>query len=163
MMFDKTPSDVDWARLAAYIDGEGCIRIASMKTKHAPRPYLYLDIRISNTSKVLMIWLKDTFGGKIYEFKHKNERWATSHQWMVACLYAGEILKGCLPHFVLKRDQAEVALEFQATKTKRWGVKGTPEDIIETQYALQEKLSRLKGSSARQKSYGRPEAIAASG
>src|SRR5215831_11831464 len=54
--------DVDWARLAAFIDGEGCIYIVSFseKGKHKSKRH-QISISITNTDGVLPLWLKNTF------------------------------------------------------------------------------------------------------
>ena len=58
-------TDVDWARLAAFIDGEGTIFIqrAGARGPHC------LVVIVSNTSPLLTAWLETTFGGNVY-FSH---------------------------------------------------------------------------------------------
>jgi hypothetical protein len=41
------------------------------------------------------------------------------YRWKIAGQAASEFLKAVLPYLVIKRKQAEIAIEFQATKTGR--------------------------------------------
>lgn len=149
-------SQIDWARLAAYIDGEGCIRIAGVKgaTPYSRR-VLYVEITITNTDLRLTSWLKDKFGGCVYvNNKHTNKpNWSPSSAWTVASKYAATLLENAMPYFVIKREQAEVALAFQATiiTDRRYGCKGRPQELLDHQHALSAQLQSLKGTSSRAK------------
>lgn len=103
------PTEIDWARLAAFIDGEGCIRIAD----HRARRGQHMDFQISNTDSRLIIWLHDTFGGSFCERKHAINSRSRVWVWYIASDAAAEALQNCLPFFVMKRDQAEQAIAFQ--------------------------------------------------
>lgn len=147
------PTVIDWARLAAFIDGEGCIRITEKKEKHYPRAYLYLQINISNTDPRLPAWLKKTFGGGVYHSRRAsklNVRWSDCFMWMVSGGRVAELLQGCMPYFIIKREQAETALAFQETIGRKGGPGySTPPEIVESQYKFKDALSSLKGRSSR--------------
>jgi len=106
------PTQIDWARLAAFIDGEGTIVIKSYKVK-----YTQLFIRIANTDPRLPIWCKDVFGGQLYASDsnaiRKNGR--RVYTWVLQSKKAELILRGCLPYFLLKKEQAEIALVYRKT------------------------------------------------
>jgi hypothetical protein len=145
---------IDWARLAAYIDGEGCISIKSVKgNRAASRRVLYVDVSVTNTDFRLTAWLQVTFGGSVYinHGNRGNEKWSPAAQWNIASKYAAAILEYCLPYFIIKREQAEVALAFQSTilPGRPYGVKGRPDDLISKQYGFKEQLQDLKGTSSR--------------
>lgn len=147
-------SQVDWARLAAYIDGEGCIVIKSNKgAKPTSRRVFYLDLTIVNTDPRLGYWLKATFGGSVYVGKrgHFIATWAPVISWNTAAAHAAALIKGCLPYFLIKREQADVALAFQATilPDRRYGVKGRPAELVARQQSYYEQLQSLKGTSSR--------------
>lgn len=102
-------AEMDWVRLAAYLDGEGYIGIASKdKGKHAH----HLTVSVGNIDPRLTTWLLHTFGGTIRECKFKA-RVKRFWVWRVYGHQAAELLKQCLPYFIMKRDQAEVAIAFQ--------------------------------------------------
>jgi hypothetical protein len=139
----KTPSQIDWARLAAYIDGEGSIHIATAKARHWKRGYMYVDLRVTGTDARLALWLQQNFDGKVYWSKRKAGRnWKPAFHWVLACRQAHHVLSNCLPYFVMKRDQAEIAIAFQETR-HRWGRAGAPKEVVEHQRLLQSNLLQL--------------------
>lgn len=133
----------DWAKLAAFIDSEGHIRVVSKKQKVKDRIYQqeYLEVTVCNTSPLLMQWLTRLFGGSVQP-KQRRDGDKPAWLWYVAARQASTILQGCLPHFVIKRDQADLALAFYATM-KRYGVKGTPDHIRAERHELRTKLRVL--------------------
>jgi hypothetical protein len=147
-------SQIDWARLAAYIDGEGCIRIAGNKgSTPYSRRVLYLEITITNTDVRLGEWLIQRFGGSVYINKRngQNPKWSPAVAWVVGARHASKIIEYCLPYFIIKREQADVALAFQATiiTDRRYGCKGRPQELLDRQQAMREQLQTLKGTSSR--------------
>ncbi len=150
-------SQIDWARLAAYIDGEGCIRIAGVKgSTPYSRRVLYVEVTISNTDARLTEWLKVKFGGSVWVDRSrlkKNPHWSPGTAWVVSSRHASEILSNCLPYFIIKREQADVALAFQATilTDRRYGCKGRPQELLDRQHEMREQLQTLKGTSSRAK------------
>jgi len=142
---EQEPSQLDWVRLAAYIDGEGCVSITASKSKSQnwANHQLQLVVGVTNTDPRLTEWCAKTFGGYGRVEPRKNERWKPCCRWNAASRKAEWILKNCLPYFIIKREQAEIALAFMNTN-KRWGVKGMPDEIRAHRWALKETLSGLK-------------------
>ena len=126
--------DTDWARLAAYIDGEGSVFIqrSSVKTGRK-RPNYVLTLIVAGTDYRLMRWLVGTFTGNVYFSQSKNMRIKskkTCHSWRIFDDRAGAVLERCSPYMIIKKEQAEVALAYRALR--RLGSKGrklTDEDI----------------------------------
>ena len=147
----SSPTEVDWARLAVLIDGEGYIGIATAYSKRWARPHLYLDVRVTNTDPRVSEWCVAHFGGKVYTRVSPNKRWSNCFYWAVSCNKAESVLRGCLPFFIVKRDQVEVALAFQATidRAKTNGCNGRPIPEVLEQVRLRNVLRDLKGTSAR--------------
>lgn len=101
---------VDLARLAAYIDGEGHISITS---KDGGTVASHMMIQVGNTDPRLSTWLKGTFGGNLKDVTtpiRKKRYWL----WYANGRVGAELLRQCLPYFVMKRDQAEIAIAFQS-------------------------------------------------
>lgn len=144
-------TQIDWARLAAYIDGEGHICIAQQVHK-APFEgrgrYGYVSVVVCNTDVRLSDWFKVTFGGHVVmrglygPNTGRQQRWREMYNWQISNGRAAELLQKCLPHFLIKREQAEIAIAFQAT-CKRSGVKGTPEPMMILKGELAGKLRSL--------------------
>jgi hypothetical protein len=141
------PTEIDWARLAAFLDGEGHLRIHEHYTKHARKhnwgPTLYVYVTIDNTDARLVNWLKSTFGGcvNIVRTGKISDPWKTCFKWTVASRYAAMLLERCLPYFIIKREQAEIALAFQRTIGKQG--KRVSAEIKAGRYALKTQLSAL--------------------
>lgn len=107
----------DWARLAAFIDGEGSIWIAKHVTTR--KCSYHLVVRITNTDPRLFVWIGHRFGGIGSFGIYKNNGFPSERmmqRWELCSSRAALILKGCLPYFVMKREQAELAIAFQEAK-----------------------------------------------
>lgn len=134
----------DWARLAAYLDSEGHIRVVTKFQVTKGRRYLldYLSIDVANTDPRLAEWLRARFGGHVAVSRQNDSRWRSCHHWRIGSAQAADVLRGALPYFVLKREQAEIALAFHATQRRR-GVKGTPQSVKDEREVLKSKLRVL--------------------
>lgn len=128
---EKKIKKIDWARLAAYIDGEGSISIdvqaPSDGNKFNPRHVL--EVRVYNCDPRLLIWCKETFtGGNLKPVRNKNAKphWNQEHVWYATATKAEWVLKNCLPYFIVKRERAELGLAFRILKGTH-GKRVTPE------------------------------------
>lgn len=107
--------DIDWARLAAYIDGEGTIYINKQKArKEGWSPRYFLCVVVTNTNALLMNWLKETFFGSVYFVRNGHSPLSKRllMRWQLNERQAQTALEHCLPFFVMKREQAEIGLAF---------------------------------------------------
>ena len=113
----KEPTQIDWARLAAFIDGEGCIEIVKSSTTIRGKKYFGYTFRIEvfNTDPRLPAWCERTFGGKAYKRQRQRKHWRPCFGWRVNSGKAIFILRGCKEFFILKREQVEIAEAFLAT------------------------------------------------
>jgi hypothetical protein len=152
------PTQIEWAKLAAFVDGEGTIVIVKARLH-----YTQLVIRVANTDPRLPLWCKKFFGGRVYASstnKRRNSTLRLFYTWTTQSQKAEDILRGCLPHFTLKREQAEVALAYRETFRH---IKGnTPEqdltvDRMAIRQQYREKLSRLKHELPEEAFVGAPE------
>jgi hypothetical protein len=111
-----TTQQSDWIRLAAYIDGEGTIAVKNLTTKSGR--YSQLIVAIANTDPRLPMWCKENFGGLLYASDNntkKSAKWRRYFRWIAHSAHAESIVRQCLPYFLLKREQAEVALAYRET------------------------------------------------
>jgi hypothetical protein len=106
------PTEMDYSRLASYIDCEGCMIIRvqkARKKKWAGSHYAYLNV--CNTDRRMVDWCYNTFGGAITVYKSEHRPIYTWHtRGDVAAL-----LRKCLPYFVIKAEQALVMLALRRT------------------------------------------------
>jgi hypothetical protein len=105
----KLPEDaLAWARLAAYIDGEGHIEIRSVNGGMSAGSMM---LSIGNTDLRLSVWLEETFGGVVRLKKTSGAR-KRFWEWRVWGRDSALLLERCLPYFIMKRDQAEIAISY---------------------------------------------------
>lgn len=147
------PTQIDWARMAAYIDGEGSILINTQKRGTAITIGYYLRITVANTDVRLMQWLKETFGGT---FKNANtakyyigKNYKQCYHWGTSAHRAAWILHNCLELFIIKRDQAELGLQLQVSMSRfrngRLGKnKELPTELRQERAEIKAKLLVLK-------------------
>ena len=148
------PTEIDYARLAAYIDGEGHIGICTKKNRKAPYAF---SLSIGNTDKRLMEWLSGTFGGLPIRDKstiRKKKYWL----WFIGGEAAATLLENCLPYFIMKRDQAEIAIEFHAlmrkqiaerkASTRKYGKSFLTEEMIGKRQDLAERLHLVRSNAS---------------
>ncbi len=145
-------TSADWAKLAAYIDGEGYICLRGGRS-HSQR----LQLRIGNTDPRLTAWAMERFGGTVRRATPHKSAKRIYWEWRVNGREAASILEKCLPHFVMKRDQAEIAIAFG--RLLGWkigqseGGQGShhprlPEDVLIQRKLLVMKLREVRENSA---------------
>jgi len=105
-----------WAYLSAMLDAEGSICMYVTPTDSKQPNHCSLQVVIYNTSIVLMKWFVTNFGGRFY-VRTKQSGVIKSNKIQYVWHPSGaknreKILLGVLPHLVIKRKQAELALEF---------------------------------------------------
>lgn len=144
MRSHRNPSTTDWARLAAFIDGEGCVSIQTSATTIKGKKYRTHVLRISvyNCNPKLAVWCRATFGSRIHPRKARKSNWKPGFEWVAQSDIAAWVLHGCLPYFLLKREQAEVALAFQETK-KSYRRQGVPSEVLRDRNNLQGQMASL--------------------
>ena len=109
---------VDWARLAAFIDGEGTITIASSPRRgRSARSQHEGRVTVANTSILLMHWLIDTFGGSIRTTHYAGN--SPINFWVLNELQAEQVAIRCLPYLIIKGEQARIFLAFRELKSKK--------------------------------------------
>lgn len=106
--------------------------------QHAPN--YYACVRVVNTDKRMLEWIVDTFevGGVTVNGRNNAPRWKYLYKWRAG----GRknlpfILEGVMPYLVIKKDQAELALELATRPAK--------ERQLEIYLTLQE-LKRAHGT-----------------
>jgi len=146
IQFDKPISDMDWAKMAVAIDMEGYIGIQKFDDTRHHKGFVstryILEIRLINTDPRVALWAKERFGGSLFHYEHtqRNPKHRDSFLWHVSTQRALAVLRGCLPHFIIKREQAETALAFYETGTTSGQGIRLPEDVLNRREMLRVKL-----------------------
>lgn len=130
-------SDIAWA--AGFFDGEGCIQLVH-RTRGRYEDW-HLMVHAVNTDIRPLHRFVQLFGGSVQVLHHaENSRgFLPSWQWVVSHKKASAALHTMLPFFIVKKEQAELALlsrHYVSLKRERL----TPE----TRHALQDIRVRLQ-------------------
>jgi len=146
------PTAIDWAMMAAYVDGEGSVLINPRRGRLAEYKDIactfYLKLTVANTDVRLLVWCKEKFGGtfkdantkKYYEGRNVKTSW----HWSASSTRAAWILHNCLPYFIIKREQAELGMQLQASMGLSAGHKSLPKEVVETRREIKRQLLTLK-------------------
>lgn len=102
---------------AGLFDGEASVGIYSYKRKEF---YYTMSVRLTNTNLEVLEWLKITFGGSVNPYKKKEGR-KQAYQWTISSNQALLFLRLIQPFIKIKKEQANLAIEFQSTKRHRNG------------------------------------------
>lgn len=133
---------IEWARLAAFIDGEGTITAQAQTMNKGRCRTTKLSVQVSNTDIRIPSWCQRIFGGAVTPYRASSPVGKPYAVWTVASLMAEEILRFCLPYFVAKFEQAQVALLYRGTFSKP-GHSTTEQQLLE-RHKFADELSRLK-------------------
>ena len=136
----KTNDKTDWSYLAGLFDGEGCFSIAGQWKYRPSGKYFHMNLLVSvyNTNLAVMKWLIEKFGG-VYYVHHpsKKPEHKTGYSWHPKGAKNKELLLlGMLPYMIIKREQAEIALEYVR-------LNGAPNQ--EKRLELRERIQTLNG------------------
>lgn len=137
--------EIDYARLAAFIDGEGNISIGCLKMKDRKHASYHLYVCVSNTSEKLMDWLLKNFCGNkrgtMLEVSN-NEFF----KWDIHGRNAVKILRKINPYLIIKQAQANLGIEFyeKCHLYKRWST--LPLWLIEKRRKYYLKMKDLNGT-----------------
>ena len=111
-----TKSDLNLARLAAYIDGEGTVDLQRASQGKNRAPSFKLRIVVYNTDIRLLAWCKKHFGGNVRANRKGTSKYPPLYMWELSgAKTVVALLEKCLPFFVIKREQAEIGITFGNT------------------------------------------------
>lgn len=134
------------AYLAGLFDGEGCIFIQKLNKQRGFITSRYrLTVQITNTCESIMMWFKSQ-GWYVLERKKMKKEWKRCWVGKLHDRNASRFLESVLLYLRVKRDEAEVALEFQKHKDEEPinGRNGLTSIEIEYREKLKRRLSELK-------------------
>lgn len=138
------------AWVAGLIDGEGCIYIRK-RTEKAPSrkersPSYALSLTVKMTHKPTIEELKNIFGvGRIHRETPGKLNKKVSWRWAVSTQEGADILRMILPYLKVKREEAELAIEFsEVSKRSSFGRNTVKVEISELRDSFYRKLQELK-------------------
>lgn len=146
--------------LCGVLDSDGCISIGKMKPgkQRTVNPRYVLSITVVNTSKELMKWLVEKFGGRYKARRKEKQNHKTTYDWSFNNGKALWILKLVEPHLIVKRKQAKVGIELIEGWVTNHGMGAqTPTEEVERRERLYQKMKMLNqtgDTAATTKSFG---------
>jgi hypothetical protein len=140
-----TEYDLNLARLAAYIDGEGTIDLQG-SSQGKSRAFGYkLRILVYNTDLRMLVWCKEHFGGSVRSNRKGTDKYPPLYMWEITCQPAMALLGKCLPFFVIKREQAEIGIAFGKTfSPSKHSRKKLPDSIKQERESLRTKIFEIR-------------------
>ena len=104
-------SDLAWA--AGFIDGEGTISVYGRSDRINE---FRVTIQAVNTKRAALEKLQGMFGGTVHDMHRvtPGKNWKPSFYWTLSYEKAAAAIRLLLPFLVIKRPQAELALEARA-------------------------------------------------
>ncbi len=98
-------TQIDAARVAAFIDGEGCLTRKRWRRKDGTlivRPAVW----VTNTAVKLIEWFHDLLGGSVSTVE-QHPRWKIAYRWHLAGIAALNLIKECARWFLIKVEQVK--------------------------------------------------------
>lgn len=132
-----------WPILLVFFDGEGSITI-TINGHPSPRglaPNHTLQVSIGNTDPCVLIWLQKIFGGGLSYREGAKPHHRIVAQWCVRAARALPFLKAIRPFIWMKKDQVDVAINYQETKKR--GPKRVSEETIAWREEQRKKIMAL--------------------
>lgn len=103
----------EWARIAAWIETEGCIlAVRSKRAKHTYSRYR-ARVQIGQKHKEPLEWIQERVGGSLRQDQKGTYRLILSYT------VAYQVLRKCMPYFIHpnKKRQAKLAVELSWPRT----------------------------------------------
>lgn len=111
--------DTDWAYLAGFADGEGCIRATKQKVQGKLK--YYPRLHIGQTDQVVLLELYELFEVGRFRLREWNKKYSNGQVSAIWDISKGEelrwLLTNLVPYLRLKKAQAEVALRLLDNKS----------------------------------------------
>ncbi len=112
---------IDLAYTAGIVDGEGCIGLYLSSNKS-----FRVHVTVTNTNEWLIQWLKFAYGGNVCSAP-VPVNCKLAWRWNIVSNQATNFLETIMPFLKLKRQQAELAIEFQ---NRRRGHRMSPKERV---------------------------------
>ena len=135
---------VDLAWAGGIVDGEGCIGA------YATSGYMRLKLEVNNIDPRMPQMLYEMFGGTRYLHPAQRPNERQLYRWCAHDALAGRIIAQIYPYLVIKKEQAEIALQIAATFPIRTSKPGErrwhklPKSIKKLRVELAQQLKDLK-------------------
>lgn len=132
---------IEAAYAAGFFDGEGCIFI---QKPNRGRLVPTLWIAATQVATEPLMWLQVRWGGSVRARRVRNRptSWRPVSEWYVHGKNAQKFLSDILPFLTVKREQAELALEFQSIPIRE-GYKDSRMARLQRKCEIADEMRRL--------------------
>lgn len=115
-------TETEAAYLAGFADGEASIGLHHFRHPKGDRqPRFSITLQISNINHEVILWMQERTGGSIYTRQPSQDRRRVLYCLQVPSVRCCAFLKQVLPFLIVKREQAELAIEFhERFYSTRW-------------------------------------------
>lgn len=135
----KTVAECAYA--AGFFDGEGTVFIAIDRGRASTRgPIFNLRVTAAQVDRTPLVWLQSRWGGSVVQRRRGEHQHSA---WTCFSRGAAQFLRDVRPYLIVKADEADVALEFQAMLFNP-GTRGHTPEYRAKQSALRDALMELK-------------------
>ena len=101
-----TIGDKELAYIAGFLDGEGCVRVATQGN------YPHMEVTITNTAEEPLKFIEKIFGGGICKIDSKCIEHKDIYKWYIYGKHLTTMLEALLPYLIVKKKQALLVIEF---------------------------------------------------
>lgn len=134
---------INWARIAALLDGEGQIGLQQLPSKLYKTVTYNCNISISNTNKDILDWIENTIKlGKVKDRVQQKENWKTCHRWRLEINEMEYFLNQIIQYLIIKQKQAKWMLIW-LKEFKDYSPKTPPLEVQQRRQFIYEQLKRL--------------------
>ncbi len=117
-----------YAYAAGVIDADGSITIVKRYPTSTRTDMYHLKIRVGTCDKELPEWFMSNFGGTISFRKRPNPNHRDLYTWIIEYKKSLKVLYAIEPYLIVKKKQAQLAIQFQLIKSNRRGIKKTTDE-----------------------------------
>lgn len=110
---------IDFAYAAGVLDADGNIAIVKRQKWSKRHDKYHVQIRLGMCDKEVPEWFKNHFGGSISIRHRHTPKWRDLYTWLISHKSTLKFLKSIEPYLIVKKAQAQLAVEFQLTKVQR--------------------------------------------
>ena len=134
-------TDTDYAYIAGVIDSDGCIQACKNTTGFR---HFRAELHVIQKNIAIIDFLYSRLGGSVNVVNRQHKSGLKNYiRWMITGIRMAEIIKGCLPYLVLKKEQGKLALELQSIVLPKGNGKKLSDEIIERRKYIAFKMKSL--------------------
>lgn len=137
---------MDIRYVAGLFDGEGVVSIVRWAKPNSTHIRYQVRAAIGMSHRPVIEALHKRFGGSLHMNRHdlRSRKNRIQFCWIVSSQVAAEFLRAVLPHLVVKREEAEIAIEFQKHIDDNRPKKANRDELFARRHLLFQRITALK-------------------